>query len=404
MVDVLRFAWVALLAMGCIRPSDEYDVHVHSLGIPLDQLQGPPEPMGGRIELARYQLLGTNLGHGVTGIFSDAPRMDGTQFAIGAATFGTPRDAGFDRNSAFVQPGPRSPTGRDSCVIRVGTSDSQGFSEYVDVGDQVLFEGSEGASYRLRRDPIYHPRPGGESWYVGYGGNLQPVVESHEAYAGNWKSNGEFQVSFPGTVAPEESTVGAVPYPMLSASFVFPPSVEGLKIGDVEVRAPVHTEGSDDDVRFEGPWAGPMTLQWNQSGARTPLTVTLRYLGQGVEGDCTCSDDCGAGFDCEVDTGGAGVCVGQDGAGWDVQGEITCTVADDGEFSLSASDLAPLDAQVQGEHAVLMVSRMVETRVEDVHDVRTSNGKRIPFAPLRVRVSDTVVTRLTTPTHNGGTP
>ena len=127
-------ALVALAGIGCIRPSDEYDVRVHSAGIPLDDVQVAAEPMGGRIELARFRLHGSNLGHGVTGTFSDMPRADGTQFAIGAATFATPRAAEFDRNSAFVHPGPPVAAGEDACSTRIGRIDSQGFSEYVDVG------------------------------------------------------------------------------------------------------------------------------------------------------------------------------------------------------------------------------------------------------------------------------
>ena len=401
MVRALVIAVVSLAGVSCVRPSDEYDVRVHSAGIPLDDIQVAAEPMGGRIELARFRLHGSNLGHGVTGTFSDMPRADGTQFAIGAATFATPRAAEFDRNSAFVHPGPAVAAGEDACTTRIGRIDSQGFSEYVDVGDRVEFQGTEGALFRLDRDPVYHPRPAGESWYVGYGGILQPVIEGHAGHPGNWRSSGEFQVAFPGTVLPVESTAGAVPYPLEGATVVFPPPVAGLAIGGTAVRAPQHTYEADDDVRFPGPWAGPMEITWDVSKAKTPVTVTLRYLGVGVESDCTENADCGAGFSCDGDTGGAGACVGDDGAGWNILGEVICTVTDDGSFLLGSSKLAALNSQVAGQHAVLLVSRIAETRVEKVADVRTSNGKRMPFGPLRVRVSDSVVTRLNSPSPGG---
>ena len=393
---------LALVGMSCIRPSDEYEVRVHSAGIPLDDIQQAAEPMGGRIELARFRLHGSNLGHGVSGLFSDMPRADGTQFAIGAATFATPRAAEFDRNSAFVHPGPTVSAGEDGCSTRIGRIDSQSFSEYVDVGDRVEFQGADGAVFRLGRDPVYHPRPAGESWYVGYGGTLQPVIEGHADHPGNWRSGGAFQVAFPGTVLPSESTLGAVPYPLVGAPVDFPPAVSGLAIGGVEVRAPVHTLEADDDVRFPGPWAGPMEITWDVSDSKAPVTVTLRYLGVGVETNCSDPADCGAGFSCEIDTGGVGACVGDGGAGWNIQGEVTCTVADDGSFSFVSSRLAALNARVSGQHAVLLVSRISEARAEEVADVRTSHGKRMPFGPLRVRVSDSVVTRLSAPNPGGG--
>jgi len=393
---MMRYALLcSFLFLSCIRPSDEYDVRLHSLGVPLDEVQDTAEPMGGRIELARYRLWGSNLGHGVTGFFGDEPRADGTEFAIGSAMFGFPKDPTFDRNSAFVDPGPKVEAGSDACAMRLGSNDDITFSEYIDVGDEVSFSHAEGERFRLARDPSFHPRPAGESWYVGYGGTLEPVIQDHADHPGNWRPGGLFDLSFPGTVLPPESTVGAVPYPLSAGSIGFPSETVGLAIGGEPVRAPQHGEDGDDDVRFEGPWQAPMVLSWEPSASRAPLTITVRYLGEGVESECGCSADCGAGFTCELDTGSAnGVCVGDEGAGWVVLGELTCTVEDDGEFVLQPADMAALNAQASPDNAVLLVSRISESKLDSVADARTPNGLRVPISPVRVRVVDTIVTRL----------
>ncbi len=390
------------LLVSCVRPSDEYDVRLHSLGVPLDEFEAAAEPMGGRIELARYRLWGSNLGHGVTGFFGDEPRADGTEFAIGAANFGFPKSPTFDRNSAFVDPGPSVGAEGDACAMRLGNNDDVTFSEYVDVGDEIRFSHADGERFRLYRDPSFHPRPAGESWYVGYGGALEPVIQGHAEHPGNWRTDGLFDLFFPGTVLPPESTVGAVPYPLQTGSIGFPPDTVGLTVGGEAVRAPLHGEDGDDDVRFKGPWQAPMELAWEPSAARTPLTITVRYLGEGVESECGCSADCGPGFTCELDTGSAnGVCVGEEGANWVVLGELTCTVEDDGEFVLQPSDMAALSAQLEPENAILLVSRIHEAKLESVADVRTSNGRRVPISPVRVRVIDTIVTRLDTSAQGG---
>ena len=75
--------WVWTTILGCFRPSDTYDVHLWGEGTELDEVLPDPEPMGGQIEYARMRMWGTNLGHGLTGLYGDSPRADGTSITVG---------------------------------------------------------------------------------------------------------------------------------------------------------------------------------------------------------------------------------------------------------------------------------------------------------------------------------
>ena len=200
-----------LLLTGCDRPTDEYPVRLHGAGTQLEDIQAPSDPMSGRVEIARFRLWGTNLGYGLTGVFGDAPRADGMSFVMGAAHFGYPAVTAYDRVSAFVSPGPSI---TDTCVVR-GPPRDVGPLEYVDVGDRVRFSSAASTHINLERDPPAHPRPSGESWYVGYGHQLLPDVQGHADLPDTWTPGSTWSVSFPGTVVPAESTVGAIPYPCL---------------------------------------------------------------------------------------------------------------------------------------------------------------------------------------------
>ena len=403
MVMVNRVPLLLLLSVGCIRGSSEYDVGLYGAGAELDAVLPAPEDLSGLVEYARFRLWGTNLGHGLSGLYGDLPRMDGTSFTVAYGSFGYPQDPGYDRNSSFVNPGPPISGSEDFCVSRVQTRGYLGISEYVDVGDHILLTGNTGELVRMERDPAYHPHPAGESWYVSYGVGLQPVLENHESHPANWRSNGDFLMSFPGTIVPEDSTHGPVPYPLEGAPVAFPPDIEDLEIRGSEVRAPQHPwMGPDDDVRFEGPWTRDMEVTWEPSANADPLTLTIRYLGEGDEGACGCSADCGDGFHCELEPNGIkGSCIGDDGANWLILGEVTCTVVDDGSFTFTSDHLATLNSYVNGHHAVLLASRMTETTT-DISDILSSNGKRVPAAPVRIRVIDTIVTRLDSPFQAGG--
>jgi len=389
-------AWALLLLLpsGCIRESSSYDVHLYGEGTWLDEVEPTPEPMGGAVEVARYRLWGTNLGHGITTFFGDQPRADGTSFTIGYAEFGYPPDPAYDRTSTFLSPGPAAAPTEDACLTRVGVTRSPLVTEYVDVGDAVVLQGA-GRRFVLPRDPAVIPRPAGEAWYVGYGGSLGPVVMDHPLLPATWGNDEAWSVSFPGTLQPPEATFGAIPYPA-EAAVTFPPDIEDLTVNDEEVRPP--GVGRRNEVRFAGPWEEPTVLRWTPSTSGDSLTVTVRYLGWGVETACDCSTDCGDGFVCED-----GWCTGEEGAGWNVLGEVACTVEDDGEFALRAADLERLDVYADPRDpdygvggVVLLVSRMSEGTLA-VSDALTWNGKRVAVTPVRTRVIDTIVTRLEMP-------
>lgn len=381
---------LSILATACYRPSDGYDVHIYGAGTDLDAIEPAPQPMGGMIEYARFQFEGFNLGHGLTGLYGDSPRADGTSATVGYAYFGYPADVGFDRNSSFLSPGPPLLEGEDACTTRLTISGYFSFVEYVDVGDHIALTDADGGRIVLERDPSAHNRPAGESWYAGYGGRLMPAVTDHELLPDTWRSDADYTVSFPGSVAPPDSTIGTIPYPLLAPGLHFPSALQDLALDGQPVRAPA----SDEQLRYTGPWAGPMELTWTPASSPEPLTVVLRYLGWGDEGACDCNNVCGPGFTCKD-----GLCVGDEGSGWHVLGELACTVADDGSFSITPAMLATLDGNTNaGERAgvVLAMARLSEGSVE-VDDVLTYNGKRVSITPVRTRVADVVWTRLSMP-------
>ncbi len=381
---------LSLLSLGCYRPSDEYDVHLYGAGTDLDAIMPEPQAMGGVIEYARFQFHGTNLGHGLTGLYGDAPRADGSSATVGYAYFGYPADVGFDRNSSFLSPGPPLQDGADSCTTRLTIAGYFSFMEYVDVGDHIALTDADGGRILLERDPSAHNRPAGESWYAGYGGRLMPVVRDHELLPDTWRSGADYTVSFPGSVAPPDSTIGTVPYPLLAAPLHFPSELTDLAINGQAVVAP----SAGAELRFDGPWSGPMELSWTPAANPEPLTVVLRYIGWGDEGSCDCNTTCGPGFTCRE-----GLCVGEEGSGWHVLGELACTVADDGAFSLTPGMLATLDGNIDDNEragVVLAMARLSEGTVE-LEDALTFNGKRVSITPARTRVADITWTRVSMP-------
>ena len=389
--------WLWLLA-ACGRPTDDYAVTLHGAGTDLSAIEALPSPMVGRIEVARYRLWGSNLGYGLTGLFGDEPRADGMGFVVGSASFGYPASTAFDRISPFLSPGP---TQVGSCAVRPPGGDAA--VEYVDVGDKVLLATPGQAGVTLERDPSVHPRPAGESWYVGYGNKLMPLIQEHPDLPDTWTPGALWAVSFPGTVPPSESTVGAIPYPFNDGWIQLPPDLENVTIGGAPVRAPNHGytrggewTGEDDDVRYPGPFSTPMTVGWEAGRQGGKVTIVVRLHGVGVESACGCAADCGDGFTCDE-----GVCVGVDGATWNVLAEVACTAADDGEFIMQPEDMAGVWSQVDWVDiagATLSVARMSES-VAVVPDVLTWNGKRVGSDnnEVRLRASDILVTRLEVP-------
>ncbi len=396
---MLFLTWLA-----CIRPSDDYDVKLYSEGTMLDDILPEPTPMGGQIEWARYRLWGYNLGHGVTSFYGDLPRADGSAFTLGYADFGYPKDAGYDRNSAFLSPGPVPGSNQNGCITRVDFAGYLNVTEYVDVGDHISLSADDGTTIRLNRDPSVHPRPAGESWYAGYGGDLRPALTGHQDLPDTWRSATTWDVSFPGGLVPDESTMGSVPYPMTPAPLTFPTELTSVAIDGQALRPPEHvwvydeTVGDwvvqDDVVRYPGPWSSSVTLTWDPAPSEEPLTVSLRYLGTEEEATCSCATDCTAGFSCVE-----GSCLADEGSTWIVKGELICTVADDGEWELKPAMLTTLDSLVEMDQVVgasLTVARMTQVEA-DVPDVLSWTGTRIPISPVRLRAIDALVTRLEAP-------
>ena len=82
-----------------------------------------------------------------------------------------------------------------------------------------------------------------------------------------------------------------------------------------------------------------------------------------------------------------------------VLGELTCTVADDGEFTFQPDHLETLDGWVSPNDvagAVLAAARITEGTA-DVEDALTFNGKRVELSPVRSRLTDLLYTRLEAP-------
>ncbi|MEC8424838.1 MAG: hypothetical protein VX000_13735, partial [Myxococcota bacterium] len=234
-------------------------------------------------------------------------------------------------------------------------------------------------------------------------GAARPVVQDHPLVDDTWREDAILTLGFPGGFPPDSATVGAIPIPMAGATVRTPEPVAALAIDGVVVRPPRHGydgdgvwvgEDIEDPVRFEGPWSSPVELTWTPGLRGDSLTVVVRILGYGAEADCACGEDCGPGFFCD-----RGVCAPEEGSGWVAVGELACTVADDGAFSLTPALVGPLlQSGPAWERAgvVLAVGRMIEGEVV-VPDVRSNGGRRIPITPVRTRMADLVWTRLEAP-------
>ena len=103
------------------------------------------------------------------------PHQYGTSLVLGNASFAYPAHASFDRTSNLVTPGPVAAADRDRCMTFVGGRSYPGSMEYIDVGDHISLS-NDTVQVTLDRDPVFYPRPAGESWYVGYGASLMPVL------------------------------------------------------------------------------------------------------------------------------------------------------------------------------------------------------------------------------------
>lgn len=389
MKKMILFATLGTLGVSCTRPTAEYPVQVQSNGTAMSEIEEPPKVMSGLIEYARIRLYGHNLGHGLTGLYGDLPRADGQEFTLGSASFSYPPDSSFSNISSLLNKGS---VAEDTCQTLIGPRSYAGSVEYVDVGDKLTLS-ADGLSAALPRDPVIYPRPAGESWYIGYGSKLNPSLIDYDKGLDNWRSGASLSIAFPGGLPPQYATVGAIPYPLEGdAAMTLPDDLVDVQVNGEAVRAPQHGE-EDDLVRFAGPWTEAMEITWTPADSAQSLTISLRNVGKNPEGEgaCSCDEDCGSGFSCTEEK-----CFGDDGSSGQQLGELVCTVADDGSFSISPEDVAQLKKQTESEGwsgSILVISRITEGEIT-IPDILTFNGKRMETEPVRTRAIDAIYTRL----------
>ena len=282
--------WNFVLSVGflsCSRPSAVYEVGVFGEGSTIADVQSPPQEKSGLVEFGRYRIFGSELGLGFTGMYADIPDSSGTSFVMGQGVFAYPPDESFDRISTMVTTGPIK---LDSCMTIVSSRVEPSSVEYVDVGDSIVLQNDD-IFVSLPREPKTYPRPAGESWFVGYGYELLPMLKNYTHKSDTWSEEPqELQLSFMGGLPPKEATVGAIPFPYQS-SIQLPESLMGLKINDQNLDESSTTFVVEED--------GDLHLNWGTVSQSSPITISLRALGRGeTVGNCTCDDDCGTGMIC----------------------------------------------------------------------------------------------------------
>ena len=365
--------------LSCSRPSAIYEVGVFGEGSTITDVQSPPQEKSGIVEFGSYRIFGSELGLGFTGMYADIPDSSGTAFVMGQGVFAYPPDESFDRISTMITTGP---TKLDSCMKIISPRVEPSSVEYVDVGDSILLQ-SEDILVSLPREPKTYPRPAGESWFVGYGYELLPRLENYSHKSDTWSEEPqEIQLSFKGGLPPKEATVGAIPFPFQS-TIQLPESLKELTINDQNIDEFATTFVVEED--------GDISLNWNPASESSPLTISIRALGEGEPiGNCTCNDDCGVGMICSEKS-----CYVEKGATDDQKGELVCTLKDDGDFLLESKVIQDFQNALGKDTLgyLLVISRM-KTGNLDVPDVYSHNGKKIPSSKVRWRTMDNILTRL----------
>ena len=219
--------------LSCSRPSAVYDVGILGEGSTIADVQSPPQEKSGLVGICRYRIFGSELGLGFTGMYADIPDSSGTSFVMGQGIFAYPPDESFDRISTMITTGP---TKMDSCMKIVSSRVEPSSVEYIDVGDAIVLQ-NEDIFVSLPREPKTYPRPAGESWFVGYGYELLPVLENYTHKSDTWSEEPQdVQLSFMGGLPPKEATVGAIPFPFES-TIQLPESLQDVKINDQKLDA-----------------------------------------------------------------------------------------------------------------------------------------------------------------------
>jgi len=369
---------LSLLLIGCFRSTTSAEGEIIGLAMGLESVQDPPEAMGGRVEYARLRMLGEQLGAGLARQSSDAPALDGVDLTIGEARFNAPADGFYDDRSAILTPGPAQDGAADVCITRLPPPVAQLDLPSVDVGEAIHL-GDDTSSARLLRQPR------DATGALHYGLEIQPTVLQHDQLATTWSSGATWEITTPGALP--HSELRAVPAPLSEATLTLPPTLEGVAVSGQELSA---------TTWLPGPWQEALPLTWTPSAEGTPVTVVLLLLGVGGEGTCFCDDNCPAGTTCDDATAR---CTTAAGMGWDVRGELACTLEDDGEFSLEPTALDRLVNQIDPADvvgAVLAVARITEGTFA-IGDAITPDGGRIALTPIRARGLDVIYTRLESP-------
>ena len=365
------------LGLGCGRATSSYDVHVYAEGTSLDELSTDTSLKNGVIEYARFRMWGRKLGLGITGLYGDTPYISSTQFVLSSAKFGYPAHPSFDTQSFFISPN----TTVDTCYSIIGPRSEASSTDYVDVGDSIRLRG-ETVDVSLQRDPTNYPRPAGEIWYVGYSAGLGPVLQNYAHGKDTWPTSATtLQVITQGGLPPEDSMIPAIPYGFIGELGI-PASLENIAIN-----------GTSLDANSEAfTWADSLQFTWTPSTNSGVVQIAIRYLGTGsAQDDCSCDEDCGEDLTC-VDGG----CMATEGSSDHQLAELVCTVADDGNFTLTSSMLPSDLTNIDAQGWLLLLSRMEQKEIT-APDIISHNRKRLQNYGIRTRGIDTVVTRLEKP-------
>ena len=138
-----------------------------------------------------------------------------------------------------------------------------------------------------------------------------------------------------------------------------------------------------------------MLLSWQPSTPASELTLSIRAVERGeAQGSCVCDDDCESGLSCNE-----GACYSIHGSSDAQVGELVCSLKDDGEYALSPDQVSDFLEAVQTNSVgyLLVIGRVAESKIAEVPDTLTHNGKRLPTSPIRTRGIDAIITRLEAP-------
>ncbi len=251
--------FLALLALGCGRDTEESYVKMVGVGYNPDEIGPSPEAYGGIVEYNWFDFEGGGLSLGFAGLLS----FDEINGEMG---FSPPYSLVYGFSYLFdakltgavsagtVQP---LPTAEDACYTTYEATGPIGSFTTVDVGQQITFASSESdAEFSIGRVPADYPpetrdmfiyyseisgwRPESATGLVPVEGNDDPLAMTERVLRpANFPFGEEIDVSFPGGLAIERAPVGSLPMPSAS-----------------EGNEPLHLPTEQEGVRLS--WNGPM--------------------------------------------------------------------------------------------------------------------------------------------------